>query len=107
MILILAGLPLAAFAGHATLLYFLYRSGITPGPRRILAVFLLANCSAAFWSFTLHTNLLGNPTASLWGLMASGGLLYASMFHFAARFPYMKARTKPLIPIVYLPIPAP
>lgn len=102
MILIHAGIPLAALAGHATLLYFLYRSGITPGPRRILAVFLLANCSAAFWSFTLHTNLLANPTASLWGLIASGGFLYTSMVHFAARFPYTKARTGWLVPIAYL-----
>ncbi len=102
MILFHVGIPLAAFGGHATLLYFLYRSGITPGPRRILAVFLLANCLAAFASFTLHTNLLGNPVASLWCLMAFGGVLYASLLHFAARFPYTKARTLWLVPISYL-----
>jgi len=106
MILLQAGIPLAALGGHATLLYFLYRSGITPGPRRILAVFLMANCLTAFASFTLHTNLLGNPTASLWCLMLSGGVLYASLLHFAARFPYTKARTRWLVPIAYLVAPA-
>jgi signal transduction histidine kinase len=32
--------------------------------------------------------------------------LYASMFHFATRFPHTKARTKWLVPIVYLLAPA-
>jgi len=88
------------------LLYLLYRSGITPGPRRILGLFLIANLSAAFWSFCLHTNLLGNPTASMWGLATSGAFLYASIFHFAIRFPYRKGGTRWLPALAYSLIPA-
>ena len=105
MIVFHAGIPVVAFLAYASLLYFLYRSGITPGPRRILGVFLVANCLAALSSFTLHTNLLVNPTASLWALVISGFFIYASMLHFAIRFPYTKARTKWLVPLVYCFIP--
>ncbi|MDY6917834.1 MAG: histidine kinase [Chloroflexota bacterium] len=97
MIAVHAGIPLVAFLAYGALIYVLQRSGITPGPRRVLCAFLAANCLAAFFSFTLHTNLLHNPEASMWGLAAAGSFIYATMLHFAAVFPYRKGRTRAIV----------
>lgn len=105
MIAVHAGIPLVAFLAYAALIYVLQRSGITPGPRRVLFAFLSANCLATFFSFTLHTNLLRNPEASMWGLATAGAFIYATMLHFAAVFPYRKARTRALVVGTYSVVP--
>lgn len=105
MILILAGIPFLALCANAGLFYLLVRSGITPGPRRIFAVFLAAISLVCFSSFTLHTNLLHAPVVSLSGVILFGAVMYAALLHFATVFPRRMSKGSWLALFFYILIP--